>query len=110
MSQDIESKLFAAIDTHAADDIETLRKWSAINSGTFNLPGLERMLAALRKAFAPLGASEALIDLPPAESVDSAGAIVRTPLGRGLQLLKRPDAPRRVLLNIHYDTVFGADH
>lgn len=107
---DDRERIFADIDARQPENIALLTRWSAINSGTYNLPGLERMLAELRQAFAPLGASEELIDLAPAESVDSSGNIVRTKLGRAVRFVKRPDAARRVLLNIHYDTVYGVDH
>src|SRR6202008_3311729 len=42
--------------------------------------------------------------------IDSAGKIVQTKLGRALRYVKRPEAKSRVLLNIHYDTVYAADH
>ena len=107
---DDRERIFADIDARQAENVELLTRWSAINSGTYNLAGLERMLAELRGAFASLGAREELIDLPPAESVDSSGNIVCAQLGQALRLVKRPGAPRRVLLNIHYDTVYGVDH
>jgi glutamate carboxypeptidase len=106
----VDDLLLKHIDSQRDGDVELLRRWSAINSGTYNVAGLRRMEDELRAAFAPLGASEELIDLPPAESIDSSGNIVRLPLGRAIRLIKRPDAPRRVLLCIHYDTVFPADH
>ncbi|MBC8108160.1 MAG: hydrolase [Anaerolineae bacterium] len=103
-------KMFAYIDAQQAENVELLTRCSAINSGTYNVAGLERMLAALREAFAPLGAAEELIDLAPAESIDSAGNIVQTQLGRAVRFIKRPESKTRVLLNIHYDTVYAADH
>ena len=39
-----------------------------------------------------------------------AGRVIRRPLGRAIRITKRPAAPVRVLLAIHYDTVFAADH
>jgi glutamate carboxypeptidase len=42
--------------------------------------------------------------------VDSAGNVVPAPLGKAVSIVKRPDAPFHVLLNIHYDTVFGPEH
>ena len=106
----IFADIFADIDSQQTSNVELLTRWSAINSSTYNLDGLERMLAELRTAFAPLGASEELIDLAPAESVDSSGNVVRAKLGRAVRFVKRLDAKMRVLLNIHYDTVYGVDH
>ncbi|CAN5480386.1 hydrolase [soil metagenome] len=109
-----QEKRFAAISAHIdaqqSGNVELLKRWSAINSGTYHLAGLDRMLAALREAFAALNATEELIELPPAESVDFAGKIAHTKLGRAVRYIKRPDAAARVLLNIHYDTVYAADH
>lgn len=90
--------------------LQRLRRWSEINSGTDNLPGLARMHAELVEAFAPLGGEMKSLDLPPATSIDSGGNIVSQPLGQTIQIIKRPDAPLRVLLVIHYDTVYGVDH
>jgi glutamate carboxypeptidase len=106
----IFSDIAAQIDAERAENIALLTRWSAINSGTYHLAGLDHMLTALRLAFAPLGGHEESIDLPPAESIDSAGRTVHTKLGRCLRIVQRPEAARRVLLNIHYDTVYGADH
>jgi glutamate carboxypeptidase len=103
------SEVFAHIDAHAPSRIDLLRRWSAINSGTYNLSGLATMCDALRDSFAHLGAREELHDLAPAESVDAGGHVVRQPLGRALRLVKRSGAARRVFLCIHYDTVFAKD-
>ena len=87
-----------------------LRDWSAINSGSRNLPGLARMCDAIRAEFGSLGAEMRVLDLDPEQVIDSAGNVVASPLGRAISIVKRPTAPVRVLLNIHYDTVFGPDH
>src|SRR5437764_196649 len=81
--------------------------WSAINSGSHHLAGLERMAAALGEAFGHLGGELRWIDLTPAQLVDATGKVIPQPLGRALQIVKRPQAPRRALLAIHYDTVYG---
>ena len=58
----------ADIDAQQAENVELLMRFSAINSGTHHIAGLEHMLTALRLAFAPLHATEELIDLPPADA------------------------------------------
>ena len=98
-----------AIDARGPQLVTMLRRWAEINSGTYNLAGLEAMRAELREAFAPLGGEMSEVGVPPAKVVDSRGEEVETPLGKALVIRKRPEAPIRVLLNIHYDTVFGAD-
>jgi glutamate carboxypeptidase len=50
------------------------------------------------------------VELPAYETVDSAGMLVRQRVGQALQVCKRPDAPLRVFLGIHLDTVFSSDH
>lgn len=86
---------FAALDAQADALLARVQHWSAINSGSHHLAGLDAMRAVLREEFSRLA---------PVEEV---------PLAEGrfaLRLHLRPDAPRRILLGGHYDTVFGADH
>ncbi|MCA1974336.1 MAG: hydrolase [Caenispirillum sp.] len=87
-----------------------LVEWSAINSGTRNLAGLERMAERLTEAFAALDPATAeALPLPDAEEIgpDGAPRVVRH--GRMLRFVFNPQANRRVLMVIHYDTVFPAD-
>ena len=84
--------------------------WCAINSGSRNLAGLARMREAVQREFAALGGELRALELEPEQVIDPAGNVVASPLGRAISIVKRPDAPRRVLLNIHYDTVFGPEH
>lgn len=87
-----------------------VQAWTAINSGTRNLAGLARMTGALADAFSVLPGDLVLADPGPVESVTSDGRIETIAHGRHLQLSVRPDAPVRILLTGHMDTVFGADH
>lgn len=87
-----------------------IEAWAAINSGSRNLAGLEAMATALLAAVAPLGGTARLVDPAPADAVDAAGDTLAIAHGRNLHVVKRPDAPVRVLLTGHMDTVFGADH
>jgi glutamate carboxypeptidase len=89
--------------------VATLRRWSEVNSGTYHAAGLKRMLAELREAFSALGGEMREVELPPGRSIDSRGEVSESPLGNALVIHKRPDAAIRVLLVIHYDTVFPAD-
>lgn len=78
---------------------QLLADWSAINSGSEHPAGLERMRAALRATFTT-AFPYALLEEP---------GLPGSP-ARALRLILRPDAPFRVLLNGHYDTVYEADH
>jgi glutamate carboxypeptidase len=83
--------------------------WCPVNSGSRNLAGLEETAALLAAAFAPLG--EVQFRAPaPADQMLPTGEVVPLVHGRNLHLVVRPQAPTRVLLTGHYDTVFPADH
>jgi len=83
--------------------------WSAINSGSYNVDGLSRMAARVSDAVAELDVGVERIDVSAERTVDVAGDIVERPLGGVVHAVKRPDAPVRVFLGCHYDTVFAAD-
>ncbi len=90
--------------------VSALRDWCAINTGSLNLEGLATMRAALTDAFSALGAEVETVEAPPQEIVTSMGEIRLRPLGASLRIVKRPQAPVRVLLAGHMDTVFAGDH
>src|SRR3954447_19197479 len=94
----------------AAPMLEQVLAWSAINSGSRNLPGLAEMLGTLADAFAALPGELALVEPAPVEAVDSLGRTIHIEHGRHLHLTVRPDAPTQLLLTGHMDTVFAADH
>lgn len=85
---------------------ECLVRLASINSHSFNLDGLERVRLAVADWFAPLGATAETIDLAPQPSTADDGSVHERPLGRALRLRRRPDAPLRVFLCGHLDTVF----
>ena len=90
--------------------LDQVLAWSAINSGSRNLPGLERMAATLADAFSALPGKLELIDAAPVESVDTSGKTIGLEHGQNLQLKVRPDAPMQLLFTGHMDTVFALDH
>lgn len=94
---------------NATTMLQQVESWAAINSGSRNLPGLAAMADRLAAAFAPLGE---IRHVPPAEAtqMQGDGTVAPLPHGDNLHLSVRPQAPVRVLLTGHYDTVFGADH
>jgi glutamate carboxypeptidase len=97
-----------SIDDLREPMIQTLIRWSEINSASDNLAGLSRMVRELIDAFTPLADVISTIELEPAETIDPHGNIVPRPVGKALIATRRADAPLRVLLNIHYDTVYAA--
>ncbi len=97
------------LDQRYDETLDRLKSWSAINSGTGNIDGLDRMRDAILDAFAELDATTAIIDLPDGEAVAADGSIAPVRYGKLLHFSRRPQAPVRVLLCIHYDTVFAID-
>ncbi|MCL6250730.1 hydrolase [Altererythrobacter sp. KTW20L] len=102
-----EQQLVRAVDQSAMLD-RTLH-WAAINSGTGNLAGLDAVAGALAEAFAVLPGELSLVEPAPVVTVDAAGNEHAQQHGRHLVLRVRPEAPRRVLLTGHMDTVFPVD-
>ncbi len=97
------------IDTQRGEMLELLRTLALINSGSFNLDGIDRVRAELSKAFSPLGASVQTLDIAPLETVSDDGNAHVQPLGKILHLRKRPEAPIQILLVGHMDTVYGKE-
>lgn len=87
-----------------------VESWAAINSGTGNLAGLARTAGLLADAFAALPGDVALVDPAPVDAVRADGNIDAVLRGQHLVVKVRPDAPLRILLTGHMDTVFPADH
>ena len=90
--------------------LDQVLAWSAINSGSRNLSGLERMAGVLGEAFASLPGEIRFEVAGAVESVDASGRTFAIEHGRHLHLSVRPDAPVQLLFTGHMDTVFAADH
>jgi len=84
--------------------------WSAINSGSRNLAGLEQMAGLLADAFAALPGELRFEQAAPVDAIDAGGGAVNLEHGKHLHLTVRPEAPLQLLLTGHMDTVFGPDH
>lgn len=96
-----------ALSDRASAMRERVLQWVAVPSGSYDIAGLERMAAELKEAFAGLGGACEEIGLRPQVAIDARGEQALLPLGRALRFRKRPDAPVRVFLGIHYDVVYG---
>ncbi|MFL6800191.1 MAG: hydrolase [Sphingomicrobium sp.] len=84
--------------------------WSAVNSGSRNLAGLNQVAELLADAFATLPGDVRFEKPAPVDAVDTAGHVNAVEHGRHLHLTVRPDAPVQLLFTGHMDTVFAADH
>ena len=90
--------------------LDQVLAWTAVNSGSRNLAGLERMADLLADAFSALPGILRLENPSPVEAIDSAGRTLEIQHGRHLHLSVRPTAPIQMLFTGHMDTVFGSDH
>ena len=94
----------------AAAMLAQVQAWSAINTGTGNLPGLAQQAAALVEGFSALPGIVELVDPAPVSAIAADGSAFDKPHGQHLVVRVRPQANRRILLTGHMDTVFPADH
>lgn len=89
---------------------DELLRLSNQNSGSYNAAGVNAIADRLEQIFAPLGAVAQRIELPKHAVTDDAGGKAEHSVGRALRLRKRPDAPLKIFLGGHMDTVFGVNH
>lgn len=94
----------------AAPMLDQVMAWAAVNSGSRNLAGLERMAELLADAFSALPGMLRLEQPGTVEAVDAAGRVTQVQHGRHLHLSVRPTARLQLLFTGHMDTVFGPDH
>ncbi len=106
---DVSSEL-RFLDGKRAEMAAALKDWCAVNTGSRNLNGLAAMRALLAEAFSALGADVEIARAAPQSVVRANGDIVEEEIGDSLRLVVRPQAPVRVLLAGHMDTVFASDH
>ena len=101
----------AAVErAQGAPMLDQVQVWSAVNSGSRNLPGLAAMAGMLADAFATLPGTLDLLDPAPVEAMGADGSLAPVEHGRNIHLTVRPHAPVQLLFTGHYDTVFGVDH
>ena len=86
--------------------IELLERWVNINSWSENPEGLEKMTEVLEEAFSSLNGVIERLPLPPRKKIDTRGNITEIASGSALSIKKRPEAPFKVLLAGHLDTVY----
>src|SRR6476619_8499210 len=81
--------------------LDQVLAWTAVNSGSRNLAGLERMADLLADAFSALPGILRLDNPAPVEAVDGAGRTLEIQHGRHLHLSVRPTAPIQILFTGH---------
>jgi len=80
-----------------------------INSNTINLAGIALVKEKLVGYFESLGGDLELIDTEPMTTIDDEGNSSKQPLGEIIHIVKHPDAPTKIMLCIHMDTVYSQD-
>ncbi|MEW4466503.1 hydrolase [Parasphingorhabdus sp. JC815] len=96
-----------------ANDLPLLKRtkyWAEVNSGTTNLDGLKTIAGHLADAFSALPGNIELVDPDPVDAVRPDGSLDQVQRGQHLLGIIRPEAPVRILLTGHMDTVFAANH
>lgn len=81
-----------------------------INSGSFNVAGVNRVGQLLADEFVALGGRLETLPLAPFDTVGDDAVPLMRPVGQALRIRKHPEAPIQVFLGGHLDTVFAADH
>ena len=64
-----------------------------INSGSYNVTGVNKVADTLAQWSKKLNCELEFIDMPAQDVVDDLGQLNQKPLGRALRLFKRPEAP-----------------
>ena len=102
--------LLDTLDDAAEAMVARTETWSAINSGSFELAGLERMRTPLLDACSALPGDLQVVTLQPSQRIKPDGDAAEIHHGASIRLRVRPEAPIQIALTGHYDTVFPAAH
>jgi len=100
---------FDWIDSQHAEMVTRLQGWSGINTGTFNPAGVNTLGELLAAEFGQFADVASLHESPGHETIDASGMPTFRPLGKNLHVVHRSEAPLKVLLAIHMDTVYGVE-
>lgn len=101
----------ALLDAIDADTmLREVQAWSAVNTGTANIEGLEKMAGILADAFSILPGDIELVEPATVTAISAEGREYEKPHGKHMVLRVRPEAERRFVLTGHMDTVFPVDH
>ncbi len=89
---------------------EQVMAWSAINSGSLNIAGLERMCGVIHKRLCSLPGKATVHASVPVHMINAMGEHTLIQYSSNLHMQVRPQAPLQILLAGHMDTVFGQSH
>ncbi|MEQ1708408.1 MAG: hydrolase [Terricaulis sp.] len=103
-------QLLQGLDSEGEAITARAEAWSAFNSGSYELAGLERMRALLADAFAVLPGELTSVPLASSQRVRPNGELADVEHSAAIRVRVRPDALIQIALTGHYDTVFPASH
>ena len=107
---DSMNKIQAWLRSHQDQMADELEQLCNMNSGSDNVFGLNRVAEWLTEYFSPLEAPCKKLELPSFQTVDDRGEMCSYATGHALRWDlpgTSTDKKHRLLLNIHYDTVYG---
>ena len=94
------------IESAAKDMVARTCSWSDMNTGSWNIDGLNAFSGVLADAFSELDADIRLQEAPGFDTIDSSGNIQTIHTAPILRASARMAAPVQIVLTGHYDTVF----
>lgn len=97
------------IEQQHTEMLDLLMTWAAIPSSSDNLAGLGHMIDALEMHFSSLEGKIERVPLSPRTLISPLGIPSKTSIGHALRVVKRPNAPFKILLAGHMDTVYPLD-
>lgn len=110
MSEPVAVRVAALVAERLEDHVDAVVALARIGSGSEDPDGVARVADAVADLVAPHADLVETRSVGTAPTLDAEGRVVQRELGPALVALRRPDAPVRVLVFGHLDTVFGPDH
>jgi len=110
MNHDAHPPLAAALDfveQQFGCMVQRLEHWCAVNSGSMSVEDLQRMAALVATDYSSLGDGAVNIPLPAYRTLSDDGEEELRHTGPLLCWHHQPQASKRILLMIHYDTVYS---
>lgn len=89
---------------------QRIMQWADINTGSFNVKGLEQLSTLMTQDFSVLDCEQKKYSLQPLPVLNAEGQLENLTLGPLLSFQKRVSAPLQILLVGHMDTVFDVAH
>lgn len=94
------------IASQEASMLTLLTEWVNVNSWSDNPEGLETMAKLIATSFESLGGETEILKVAPRKQITPDDRTIEIPTGNCLRFTKHRDAPLRILLGGHMDTVF----